>query len=190
MTHPQTLVAYLQTPKAPWSSLLIVPPGTTAAALAKAPPGFILRVIHGKKCGTVSGLLDEFARAMEFPDYFGHNWDAMEECLADLEWLPAKGYVLVIVDAHAVLPKDEDEEEYETLLEILSDAGEAWSTGQAGGGAKAIAFHTLFAVSGQDHRARKHWGIEPVPSATPQRVTATKPSKANRPTGRKKSPRS
>ena len=172
MTHPQTLAAYLQTPKAPWSSLLIVPPGTTAAALVKAPPGFVLRVVQGKKCGTVSGLLDEFARAMEFPDYFGHNWDAMEECLADLEWLPAKGYIVVIADAHAVLPKDEDEEDYETLLEILSDAGEAWSKGQAGGGARAIAFHALFAVSGQEQPRRKHWGLDPAPQpdgSTPSR---------------------
>jgi RNAse (barnase) inhibitor barstar len=187
MTHPQTLAAYLQTPKAPWSSLLIVPPGTTAAALVKAPPGFVLRVVHGKKCETVSGLLDEFARAMEFPDYFGHNWDAMEECLADLEWLPAKGYVVVIADAHAVLPKDEDEEDYETLLEILSDAGEAWSKGQAGGGVKAIAFHALFAVTSQEHRARKHWGIEPAPPISTQGSTAAKPGKAIRSPASKKS---
>ena len=53
---------------------------------------------------------------------------SLEECLADLEWLPAKGYILLITDAHAVLP--EDEEEYETLLEVLDDAGEAWSKGK------------------------------------------------------------
>jgi hypothetical protein len=39
------------------------------------------------------------------------NWDESEECLADLEWLPAKGYILLITDAAHVLP---EEEEYET----------------------------------------------------------------------------
>ncbi len=161
MTLPRTLMSYLQTPHAPWSSLLVVPAGTTASAMVKPPAGFALRAIQGKKCSTPAGLFTEFARALSFPDYFGHNWDAMEECLADLEWLPAKGYVLLITDAQAVLPTDEDE--YETLLEILSDAGEAWSNGHASGGSKAIAFHALFAVSHQEAPKRKHWGIDPAP---------------------------
>lgn len=165
MTQPHTLAGYLQTPKAPWSSLLVMPAGTTASSLVKAPAGFALRIINGKKCATAAGVFTEFARALDFPDYFGHNWDAMEECLADLEWLPAKGYVLLITDAQAVLP--DDEEEYETLLEILSDAGEAWSTGQAGGGSRAIPFHALFAVSEQEQPKRKHWDLEPAPAGEP-----------------------
>lgn len=172
MTQPHTLAGYLQTPKAPWSSLLVVPPGTTAASLVKAPAGFALRVINGKKCATPAGVFTEFARALEFPDYFGHNWDAMEECLADLEWLPAKGYILLITDAQAVIP--DDEEEYETLLEILSDAGEAWSTGQAGGSTQAIPFHALFAVSEQERRKRKRWDLEPAPAGNVQ-APAKKP---------------
>lgn len=181
MTQPRTLPGYLQTPKAPWSSLLVVPAGTKATALVKAPVGFALRVINGKKCSTPAGLFTEFARALGFPDYFGHNWDAMEECLADLEWLPAKGYVLLITDAHAVLPGDEDE--YETVLEILSDAGEAWSKGQAGGGGNAIAFHTLFAVSEQEESKKKHWGLEPAPAAersSPAKGHASRPSKSGK----------
>ena len=31
---------------------------------------------------------------MQFPAYFGHNWDAFEECVTELTWLPAQGYVL------------------------------------------------------------------------------------------------
>jgi len=181
MTPPRTLMSYLQTPKAPWSSLLVLPAGTTATALVKAPTGFALRVVHGKKCSTPAGLFTEFARAFGFPDYFGHNWDAMEECLADLEWLPAKGYVLLLTDAQAVLADDEDE--YETLLEILSDAGEAWSKGQTGGGSKAIAFHALFAVSHQEAPKRKHWGIDPAPMPElqpPTKGRSSRPAKNGR----------
>lgn len=39
------------------------------------------------------------ASAMQFPDYFGNNWDALDECLNDMEWLPADGYCLVLHDA-------------------------------------------------------------------------------------------
>ena len=181
MIQPRTLTGYIQTPKAPWSSLLIVPAGTKATALVKTPVGFALRMIDGKKCATPAGLFKEFACALGFPDYFGHNWDAMEECLADFEWLPAKGYVLLITDAQAVLPGDEDE--YETFLEILSDAGEAWSKGQAGEGGKAIAFHTLFAVSEQEESKKKHWGLEPAPTAaspSPAKGQASRASKSGK----------
>jgi RNAse (barnase) inhibitor barstar len=41
-------------------------------------------------------LLSCIGNAMEFPNYYGMNWDAFEECLRDMEWCPAKGYVLIL----------------------------------------------------------------------------------------------
>jgi hypothetical protein len=159
--HTLTLSAYLQSTKAPWTSLLVVKAGQRPESLVRLPTGFALKVIKGAKCQTVAGLLTECARALDFPDYFGHNWDALEECLADLEWLPAKGYVLLVTDAGCVLP--DDDEEYETFLEILRDAGEAWGSGQAGMGARrATPFHVLFAASEQEKAKRAHWGMNEI----------------------------
>ena len=159
--HTLTLTPYLQSTKAPWTSLLVVKTGQRPESLVRLPTGFALKVIKGAKCQTVAGLLTECARALDFPDYFGHNWDALEECLADLEWLPAKGYVLLVTDAGCVLP--DDDEEYETFLEILRDAGEAWGSGQAGMGTRrATPFHVLFAVSEQEKAKRAHWGMNEI----------------------------
>jgi len=160
MPTQQNVYTHLQNATAPWSSLLVVPAGLTAAALVKPPAGYVLRLVQGKKCTSPTGVFNEFARALEFPDYFGHNWDALEECLADLEWLPAKGYVVLITEAQAVIP--DDEEEYETLLEVLNDAGEAWSKGQTTTGRRAP-FHVFFAVSRQEKVKRKHWGLKELP---------------------------
>jgi RNAse (barnase) inhibitor barstar len=175
MAPRQNVHTHLQHATAPWSSLLVVPAGTPATALVKPPAGFALRLIQGKKCATPAGVFKEFARALDFPDYFGHNWDALEECLADLDWLPAKGYVVLIVDAHGVIP--DDEEEYETLLEILNDAGEAWSKGHTADGRRAP-FHVLFAVSEEDKGKRKHWRLTELPPAegTDKAVRAAKRS--------------
>jgi len=162
MTGKPTLYTHLSNATPPWSGLLIVPRGAPITTLVKAPPEFVVRTIQGKKCRTSSGLFDEFARVLAFPEYFGHNWDALEECLADFEWLPAKGYILLITDAHAVLP--DDEEEYETLLEVLSDAGEAWSKGQTADGRRAP-FHVCFVVTEQDRSSRKRWELEEFSSA-------------------------
>ena len=165
--HTLPLTAYLQSTKAPWTTLLMVKTGQRAGSLVRPPTGFALRVIKGAKCQTTAGLLTECARALDFPDYFGHNWDALEECLADLEWLPAKGYILLFTDAARVLP--DDEAEYETLLEILRDAGEAWGSGQAGMGTRRpTPFHVMFAVSEREKAQRARWGMKVI-NAEPTR---------------------
>jgi RNAse (barnase) inhibitor barstar len=172
------LTTYLQSTKAPWTSLLIVTTEQRAESLVHPPPGFALKVIKGRFCKTPATLFAEFAQALEFPDYFGHNWDALEECLADLEWLPAKGYILLITDAASVLSNDDTE--YETFLEILRDAGEAWGGGQAGMGTRqATPFHVLFAVSGRDKAKRAHWGMKEI-TAEPVRETTTRPRSPKR----------
>lgn len=33
---------------------------------------------------TADALFSQLARALEFPDYFGYNWDALDECLRDV----------------------------------------------------------------------------------------------------------
>jgi len=41
-------------------------------------------------------LLATIGKAMGFPDWFGDNLDALADCLADLEWCPAEGYLVLL----------------------------------------------------------------------------------------------
>lgn len=158
-----SLSTHVQSTKAPWTTLLVLKAGQRVESLVAAPQGFVVKVLKGGKCRTRGTLFLEFARVLDFPDYFGHNWDALEECLADFEWLPAKGYVLLLTDAEQILR--DDEEEYETFLEVLSDAGEAWGSGQAGLGSKrATPFHVVMAVAEKDRSKRSHWGVQEISS--------------------------
>jgi hypothetical protein len=53
-------------------------------------------------------LLDFLARAFPLPVYFGHNWDALEECLLDLDWLAGPPVALVHHDIPlAAAPSDQ-----------------------------------------------------------------------------------
>ncbi len=51
-------------------------------------------------------LLDAIATALRFPDYFGGNWDAFDECLRDMSWAPAAGYVLTVKGAEELWRRD------------------------------------------------------------------------------------
>ncbi|MDH2342283.1 barstar family protein [Bradyrhizobium sp. SSUT77] len=63
-------------------------------------------------------LLGLIAQQLSFPDYFGENWDALEECLRDLSWLPAGPVVL----EHADVPLVRDIANARIYIAILADA--------------------------------------------------------------------
>ncbi|HHY55368.1 MAG TPA: barstar family protein [Chloroflexi bacterium] len=57
--------------------------------------GWRLFQLDGRRARDKASFLQAAAAVMHFPDYFGRNWDAFEECINDLSWAPAHGYVLV-----------------------------------------------------------------------------------------------
>jgi RNAse (barnase) inhibitor barstar len=78
-----------------------------------------LRACHGKQ-----DLLQRLAASIELPAElpadFGDNWDALADCLRDLRWIPAWGYVLLF--DHADDLRHAAEADFDILLGILDDA--------------------------------------------------------------------
>jgi hypothetical protein len=73
--------------------------------------------------GTKAELLEALRLALSLPDYFGRNWDALDEVLRDLEWIRERNVILV----HSDLPLQRgDEKHLETYLSVLSGAIRAW----------------------------------------------------------------
>jgi hypothetical protein len=79
-----------------------------------------LRGCHEKKC-----LLERTASALQFPDSFGHNWDAWFDCLADLGWLRATGYVVMLENTDDL--RESSPEVFDTAVSILEDAAQVWA---------------------------------------------------------------
>jgi RNAse (barnase) inhibitor barstar len=52
-------------------------------------------LVDGRWMSDRNGVFDQFSAALEFPSWFGRNWDAFADCLKDLSWLPAPGYVVL-----------------------------------------------------------------------------------------------
>ena len=67
-------------------------------------------------------LLRALAAALKFPDWFGGNWDALEDCLTDLSWIPSAGY-LILLEGCGGLPDDD----FGVLRDVLASAAEFWS---------------------------------------------------------------
>ena len=64
-------------------------------------------------------ILKGLAEVWEFPSYFGHNWDALIDCLSDLSWLGGNKFALVVHHGHR-------NEDWTALLECLQDVADRW----------------------------------------------------------------
>jgi hypothetical protein len=81
-------------------------------------------------------LFASLAAALRFPEYFGMNWDALDDCLRDLDWIPGAGYVGVVSSADRVWR--EHPQLAGRLVSSWLIAAEQWAT-------DGKPFHLLFA---------------------------------------------
>lgn len=98
-----------------------------ARALADAAGelGYALARADFGDCRDKDDALRRIAVALRFPDWFGGNWDALNDSVNDLSWWPAPGYVLLI--EHAGGWQSQHPDEAATLVEILNDAAQDWA---------------------------------------------------------------
>jgi len=73
------------------------------------------------RIGLTGELLRSLYYLLWFPGYFGFNWDALYDCLRDLEWIKFHKIVLV----HESLPQL-PEDDLKVYLEILRDSALGW----------------------------------------------------------------
>lgn len=120
------------------------------------PENILLLELDAASMTDLEGLYGEFSAVFKFPDYFGNNFNALSECITDLAWLPAAGYVLIIKNAEALL-NEEPDETLEGLLSVLNNAGEEWATPVVQGepwDRDAVPFHTVLQLNKGDTRIK------------------------------------
>ena len=70
------------------------------------------------------GLLDALGRDMAFPEWYGSNWDALADCLNDLAWRPAEGYLVLL--EHCDLLHTRAADDLVRVLQIFEEAADNW----------------------------------------------------------------
>lgn len=131
-----------------WLSVAVSTPSRLTdwawAAEAGTGRGMVVRTVRGPKMRTTAALADELSAALQFPWYFGGNFNAIEECLTDLDWLHGSAYTLIIADADALLA-DADAGDLDAFLALLGRVHALWARGgdPAGAGTAPVPFDVV-----------------------------------------------
>jgi RNAse (barnase) inhibitor barstar len=83
----------------------------------------IEHLLDGSAVRSKRAMFTALAKTLSFPDWFGHNLDALYDCLTDLSWLPTGEHVLIWT--HSEVLAKADPSGYRAIREVLDDAVES-----------------------------------------------------------------
>jgi hypothetical protein len=105
-------------------------PDADAAAELAALLGWASVLVDVPEGGGRAEFFDTCAAAFGFPDYFGHNWDAFEECLESQEFdevedLDDADGLLILWSGWGELAESEPEQ-FAVAIDVLRDVLAVW----------------------------------------------------------------
>jgi RNAse (barnase) inhibitor barstar len=86
--------------------------------------GFATFRIDLTKAGDKKQLLQEIGRSLDFPEWFGHNFDALADCLGDMAWRPAEGYLVMLEHCDGIHGLAESD--FVAALQVFQQAADDW----------------------------------------------------------------
>jgi hypothetical protein len=108
--------------------------------------------LRGTRMRTAAGFFDEAAAALQFPIWFGANWDAFIDIARDRSWLAAR--ILTIYDAHLLLvdATDKDRRNFAEVTTLCNRFGKDEDASDVADD-DTDGFHLLCQVRDPDHAA-------------------------------------
>jgi RNAse (barnase) inhibitor barstar len=93
--------------------------------------GWRLVLLDGAEIADKDAFLEQCAALFGLPEWFGMNWDALEECLAELE-LDTPGLVVVWPGWHEMAEAEPDD--FAVAIDILRTSAQTWADDGVRGG--------------------------------------------------------
>jgi RNAse (barnase) inhibitor barstar len=75
--------------------------------------------LDGNTCDTIDKCYITLQQQLSIPDYFGHNLDALEEVLADLEWVTEEKVQIIVLNKEQLMVNTIDKKD--AFLQILEN---------------------------------------------------------------------
>ena len=69
-----------------------------------------------------AGIIDSFATGLDFPGWVGRNWDALQDALRDLSWLPPGDHGRALLLLGAEQPSAGPRAELDVLGDVLRES--------------------------------------------------------------------
>lgn len=63
-------------------------------------------ILDGNKLPTMDSFYEGISSALNFPDYFGQNLDALDELLFDFEWIQQQHVLLIVQNSDQLLHEE------------------------------------------------------------------------------------
>jgi Barstar (barnase inhibitor) len=104
--------------------LLDVPLTIKEIERLKQDKGTKVYVLDGDRIIDSTSLFQEFATVMQFPEYFGHNWDALKDCLTELDGHEVDRYIITIDKLDRFIANDINQ--WTIFLDVCKSVVEYW----------------------------------------------------------------
>lgn len=103
-------------------------PAADVALIARLAPelDFAVWRVSFAGCTDPAEAMVRLQEQLQLPAWFGQNWDALADCLTDFSWHEAPGYLLIFEELADFRARDE--EDFDLLIQTLSDASASWSS--------------------------------------------------------------
>lgn len=83
-------------------------------------------LINDNTIHDTNSFFKEFATTLNFPNYFGYNWDAFYDCITDLSWIKNQDrFLIVYKNPHKFM--HHNPETWKIANTVLLDTIEFWN---------------------------------------------------------------